>query len=230
MYHQRFHTIPAIESFFKPTSSRFKISIPQPNLSLTRYINACKHSAVTTLQVQNLITDTLNHDQGTNSLLICLRIKYPRLPLKLQKSHWRQLNSIQQLQLQMITEITLLTRPISCSSGAQVTLWEAPLLINCQRNEAIFKHKRLQLCPPLMLGGPIGHSWEPTFDSLAYRFVLGFLNTSTPMIFNMFEGRKWKEEKAYNYNSFILQMLNKYYVSGSVLNTDGKGSSNNKRK
>lgn len=73
-----------------------------------------------------------------------------------------------------------------------------------------------------MLGGPIDHSWEPTFDSLAYRFVLGFLNTSTPMIFNMFEGRKWQEEKAYNYNSFILQMLNKYYVSGSVLNTERK--------
>lgn len=131
MYHQRFHTIPAVERFFKPTSSRFKISIPQSNLS-TRYINACKHSAVTTLQAQNLIPDTLNHNQGTNGLLICLRIKYPKLPLTLQKIHWRQLNSIQQLRLQMITEITLLTRPMSYSSGGQVTLGEAPLLLNCR--------------------------------------------------------------------------------------------------
>lgn len=131
----------------------------------------------------------------------------------------------------MITEITLLTRPMSYSSGGQVTLGEAPLLLNCRTEK--WSHIQTQEAPTLPTtnaSAPLDHTWEPAFDSLAYRFVLDFLNTSTPMIFNMFKGKKWQEEKAYNYNSFIQQILNEYYVSGSVLNTDGKGSSNDKRK
>lgn len=45
------------------------------------------------------------------------------------------------------------------------------------------------------------------------------------MIFNMYKSRKWQEEKAYDYNSFIQQLLNKYYVPGTVVNTHGKRSS-----
>lgn len=107
-----------------------------------------------------------------------------------------------------MTEITLLKKPISCSSGRLVTMGSASIYKLSEKQSHI-QSKRLQLCMPRTISGPSDHFWEPTFlfYSLTYRSVLCFMNINMPMIFNMYKSRKWQEEKAYNYNSFIQQIL-----------------------
>lgn len=118
----------------------------------------------------------------------------------------QQLNSIQQIQLQMMTEITLLKKPISCSSGRQVTMGSSSTYKLSDRETKSYSKARGSNSA---VSGPSDHFWEPTFlfYSLTYRSVLCFMTISMPMIFNMYKSRKWQEEKAYDYNSFIQQIL-----------------------